>query len=341
VNLDAARTALLAAPEATGGRHSVDGRLARRLTPRIPPPLIGDLQRVRSKLGPARFSAASLRPGIAARRSLLGTAAEGPPRVLLRVDEYPYATSLDHPESYGIEPSTRFHSVLADAGIPYLMAIVPQLVYDPLNPEGSGGRALNDDERGLIRRMAADGVTFAAHGLTHRTRDVNPRRRSEFRGLTEAEAGELADDSLRLLGAIGVRPRVFVPPFNRFGPEHYRALTTRFDVVTGGPESIPLMGPQPSPRWLGQGVYFPCYPPFYGRARGVQDALQRLVDQRPGTWIQATLHLSWEVDDGLEDMRRLADWLAPYAVSWEDFLDAVRSTRDRAPRDSKAPGERR
>ncbi len=338
MNLDAARTALLAAPEAAGGTHAINGRLVRRLTPRIPPPLIGDLQRVRSKLDPAKFSAGLLQPAIAARRSLLGTGADGPPRVLLRVDEYPYATSLDHPEAYGIEPSTRFHAALADAGIPYLMAIVPQLVYDPLNPQASGGRPLNEDERGLIRRMAAEGVTFAAHGLTHRTRDAGPRRRSEFRGLSEAEAGELADDSLRLLGEIGVRPRVFVPPFNRFGPEHYRALSGRFDVVTGGPESIALMGPQPSPRWLGRGVYFPCYPPFYGRAREVQDALAQLVAARPGTWVQVTLHLSWEVDDGLEDMRRLAAWLAPYAVSWEDFLDTVRSTRDRVGLGSKAPG---
>jgi hypothetical protein len=341
VNLDAARTALLAAPEAAGGRHTLDRRLARRLTPRIPPPLIGDLQRVRSKLNPPRFSNAALEPAVAARHTLLGSAAGGPPRVLLRVDEYPYATSLDHPESYGIGPSTAFHSVLADAGIPYLMAIVPQLVRDPLNPEASGGRPLNEDERGLIRRMAHDGVTFAAHGLTHRTRDVHPRRRSEFRGISEAEAGALADESLRLLADIGVHPRVFVPPFNRFGPEHYRALTSRFDVVTGGPESIALMGPQPSPRWLGDGVYFPCYFPLYGRAGEVQRVLEQLVAQRPGTWIQVTLHLSWEIDDGLGNMRRLAEWLAPYAVSWEEFLATVRSTRELAGNGSKAPAERR
>lgn len=337
MNLDAARTALLAAPETSSGTRAVSAHLAHRLTPRSPLPGIGTLQRIRSKLDPARFAFASLEPGIAARRSLLGAQADGPPRVLLRVDEYPYATSLDHPNAYGIGPSSEFHAVLADAGIPYLMAIVPQLVREPLNPQASGGRALNDDERGLIRQMAADGVTFAAHGLTHRTRDANPRRHSEFRGLTMAQAGDLADESLRLLDGIGVHPRVFVPPFNRFGPEHYRALATRFDVVTGGPESIALMGPQPSPRWLGEGVYFPCYPPFYGRAAEVHDALHRLVDRLPGTWIQATLHLSWELDGGLDDMKRLAEWLAPYAVSWEEFLDAVRSTRDRAGNGSKAP----
>jgi len=242
---------------------------------------------------------------------------------------------------YGIGPSTEFHSVLAGAGIPYLMAIVPQLVHDPLDPNASGGRPLDEVERGLIRQMAADGVTFAAHGLTHRTRDVHPRRRSEFGDLTAADAGALAEESLRLLAEIGVHPRVFVPPFNRFTSEQYRALTSRFDVVTGGPESIALMGPQPSRRWLGNGVYFPCYSPLYGRSREVQDALTKLVERKPGTWVQATLHLSWEVDDGLEDLRRLADWLAPYAVSWEEFLAAVRSTRDRATRDSKAPLGRR
>jgi peptidoglycan/xylan/chitin deacetylase (PgdA/CDA1 family) len=341
VNLDAARTAMLAAPETSEGTHAVSARLARRLTPRIPPPLLGDLQRLRSKLDPARSAAASLDPSVDARRALLGPAAEGPPRVLLRVDEYPYATSLDRPDAYGLEPSTRFHAVLAAAGIPYLMAIVPQLVHEPLNPDASGGRPLNDEELGLIRQMAADGVTFAAHGLTHRTRDANPRRRSEFRGLTAAQAVEFADESLRLLGEAGLHPRVFVPPFNRLSPEHYHALAARFDVVTGGPESIALMGPQPSPRWLGDAVYFPCYTPLYGRAREVRTELERIVAQRPGTWVQMTLHLAWELDDELEDMRRLADRLAPYAVSWEDFLAAVRSTRDRVTSGSTAPLERR
>ena len=189
--------------------------------------------------------------------------------------------------------------------------------------------------------MAADGVTFAAHGLTHRTRDADPRRRSEFRGLSAPEARQLADESLRLLGQVGVHPRVFVPPFNRFSPVHYHALASRFDVITGGPESIALMGAQPSPRWLGEGVYFPCYPPLYGRARVVQGERERVVARSPGTWIQATLHLSWEVNDGLEDMKRLADWLAPYAVSWEEFLVAVRSTRDRVNGGSIPPAGRR
>ena len=275
MNLDAARTASLAAPEMSEGTYAITRSLARRLTPPTPPPLIGDLQRLRSKLDPARFAASLRYPSIQARRAMLGPSAEGSPRVLLRVDEYPYATSLDHPEAYGIEPSTRFHEVLAGAGIPYLMAIVPQLVHEPLNPDGSGGRPLNDEELGLIRQMAADGVTFAAHGLTHRTRDADPRRRSEFCGLSAPEARQLADESLRLLGQAGVHPRVFVPPFNRFAPDHYHALATRFDVITGGPESIALMGPQPSPRWLGEGVYFPCYPPLYGRARVVQGELER------------------------------------------------------------------
>ena len=69
--------------------------------------------------------------------------------------------------------------------------------------------------------------------------------------------------------------------------------------------------------------------------------LRQLVERQPGTWIQATLHLSWELDDGLEDMKRLAEWLGAYAVSWEEFLDVVRSTRDRAGNGSKAPAERR
>jgi uncharacterized protein DUF2334 len=331
MDLDARRTALLSAPE---HEHdvSVGARLARRLTPRTPSMAEGWLQRVRSKVDPSRFARDSLAPGIAARQALLGEDASGPPRVLLRVDEFPYATSLDDPERYGIVPSTRFHSVFADAGIPYLMAIVPQLVRDPLNPSATGGRPLNPDEVALIKRMGAEGVTFAAHGLTHRTRDPSPRRRSEFVGLTAGQATTLADDSLALLSSAGLEPpAVFVPPFNRFGRDHYDALASRFDVVCGGPESIAFMGAQPTPRCLGDAVYLPCYPPLYGRAGEVLAELKVLAAQTPGTWVPVTLHLSWELDDGLEDMKRLAEWLTPYATSWSEFLRAIAKVWKRFP----------
>jgi peptidoglycan/xylan/chitin deacetylase (PgdA/CDA1 family) len=175
--------------------------------------------------------------------------------------------------------------------------------------------------------MASEGVEFAAHGLTHRTRDARPRHRSELIGLTPAQTRDLADRSLELLAQANVAPRVFVAPFNRFAQVHYDALAARFDVICGGPETIAFLGAQPTPRWLGDAVYCPCYAPLYGRAREVLPEVGRLIAQQPGTWIPLTLHLAWEIDDGLDDMRRLAEVLAPYAAPWRELLSAIESSR--------------
>jgi hypothetical protein len=327
--VDAERTAGLAAPEAgRDGRISL--RLARRLAPPIPSPPLRAAQRIAAKLGQASAGRHALGPSAAARRALLGPAAEGPPRFLIRVDEYPCAFAFDHPDRYGPEQSARFHSVLADAGVPYLMAVVPQLVAQPLNPTASGGRPLGPEERQLLRRMEDDGVVFAAHGLTHRTRDARPRRYSELLGLSAAEAGGLADQSLDLLARLGIAPRIFVPPFNRFAVPQYEALASRFDVVTGGPETIAYLGLQPTPQWLGDAVYCPSYGSLYNTARGAIAEVDRLIDARTGAWIPITLHLSWELGDRLEGLKRLIQRLAPYAVSWNEFLAAVGASRGRA-----------
>jgi peptidoglycan/xylan/chitin deacetylase (PgdA/CDA1 family) len=290
---------------------------------------VREVQRVAAKLGPAKVGRRALAPSVAARRALLGPAAEGPPRFLVRVDEYPCAFAFDEPDRYGPEESARFHAVLADAGVPYLMAVVPQLVAQPLNPTASGGRPLGPEEEQLLRRMQDDGVVFAAHGLTHRTRQARPRRHSELLGLSTAEAGELADQSLSLLAGLGIAPRIFVPPFNRFTAAHYEALASRFDVVTGGPETIEYLGLQPTPRWLGDAVYCPSYGSLYSTARGALAEVERLIDGRPGSWIPITLHLSWELGDRLEGLKRLVQRVAPYAVSWTEFLVAANASHER------------
>lgn len=318
----AQKTARLAAPE-LDREPRLSPLVARRLAPAIPPVPVRLAQLVSSKLSAERVGRHALAPARAARRSLLGRAAEGPPRFLVRVDEFPYSTSFDQPESYGVEASARFHAVFAAAGVPYLMAIVPQLVHRPLDPSASGGRPLGPEEKELIGRMAADGVVFAAHGLTHRTRDPRPRHHSELIGLSPKRVGALADDSLALLASFDVLPRVFVAPFNRFSADQYPELAARFDVVCGGPESIRHLGLQPTPRWLGNAVYFPTYEPLYGTAREALAEVEHEIAVRAGTWIPVTLHLSWELDDRLEGLKRLLDRLAPYAASWTELLGTI------------------
>jgi hypothetical protein len=279
-------------------------------------------QRIAMKLGRLDWERSWLRPIGAARESVLGEAAAGPPRFLVRVDEYPYYTSFDRPED--LEMSRRFHDVMASAELPHLMSVLPQLTHAPLSPDASGGRPLGEHEIALLQRMRRDGVTFAQHGSTHRTRFVSPRRRSELSGLSLADAEALLEEGRRRLLEAGVgETRVFVAPFNRFDPAQYRLLATRFDVICGGPESVALLGFHGGPLWRDGAVYLPCYAPLYADARTVLQVAERLIEMAPGTWVPIVLHTSWEQPDDFRSLARLAERIAPYAASWEELLAEV------------------
>ena len=271
------------------------------------------------KIGRLRYEDTWLRRLQAARRQAIGGAADGPPRFLVRVDEFPYYSGFDDPR-FGYEASARFHGVMAEEHVQHLLSLVSQWTHDPLNPRGSGGRPLDDRDRDLLDRMRADGVTFAQHGCTHRTRDARHRRESELCGLDDAALGALLDRGRESLAAVGVRPRVLVPPFNRFDARQWPVLSSRYDVVTGGPESVARLGFHGGPQWRGDAVYLPCYSPLYGRAAVVQRAVEGLIDAQIGTWIPVVLHSGWETADDFVTLRRLARRIAPFAASWDEFL---------------------
>jgi Uncharacterized protein conserved in bacteria (DUF2334) len=274
-----------------------------------------------------------LEPLLSLRRSALGDAASGPPRFLVRVDEFPYYTSFDKPQD--LEMSRRFHHVMASCGVPHLMSVLPQLTHAPLTVDSSGGRALGPQELELLEQMRHDRVTFAQHGTTHRTRFSSPRRRSELCGLSPAEAEQLLEDGRRRLGEAGLgSPRIFVPPFNRCDAAQYPMLANRFDVICGGPESVALMGFHGGPLWREGAVYLPCYPPLYADAATILPMAERMIDLAPGTWIPIVLHTSWEQPDDFSSLRRLAERIAPFAAHWEDFLAEVHSSAHCSPQAS-------
>lgn len=294
--------------------------MIRLLTPSpVPPRPLRMVQRVSMKLGRLTWEDDWLERLLRVRAEAIGSDASGPPRFLVRVDEFPNYTSFDRPQD--IEMSRRFHEVMASAGLPHLMAVVPQLTHAPLTAGSSGGRPLGEVEIDLLARMRREGVTFAQHGTTHRTLFERPRRRSEFCGLPSGEADRILEDGrLRLVEAGIESPRVFVPPFNRFDAAQYQMLATRFDVVCGGPESVALMGFHGGPLWREGAVYLPCYAPLYADARTVLPMAERLIELAPGTWIPIVLHTSWEQDDDFRSLARLAERIAPFAVHWDEFL---------------------
>ena len=296
----------------------------------VPDPSIFQSPPIRSAIGRLmehRFSSGAHHRNLDWYRAVSSVTDSAEPRVLLRVDEFPYYSSFDRPDEYGVERATEFHRVLADAGVPYMMSIVPQLTRDPLNPKETGGRSLEAPELALIEEMRGDGVAFAQHGTTHRSRHQSPRRRSEFTGLSDRELGELLDRGAEMLADMGIECRVLVPPFNRFSHKQLDVFAERFDVVTGGPESVRFMGRRRGPMWLGDVVYLPCMPPLYGRARDILPELRDCVDAAPGVWIPVGLHVAWELDDDLVGLRELADYLGSTAIPWERFLDAVEASR--------------
>jgi hypothetical protein len=294
-------------------------------------------QRLAMKLGRLDWERAWLDPLIAARRTALGEDAAGPPRFLVRVDEFPYYTAFDQPDQRDIDMSRRFHHVMAAAGVPHLMSILPQLTHAPLVVGSSGGRPLGEHEIELIEQMRRDHVTFAQHGTSHRTRFQNPRRRSEFCGLSPAQVDDVLEDGRLRLAEVGVHPRVFVPPFNRFDAAHWPVLAERFQVICGGPESVPLLGFHGGPLWRDGAVYLPCYAPLYADAQTILPAVERLIERAPGTWIPIVLHTSWEQPDEFSALERLARTIAPYAENWGDFLAAVSASAG-APADTERSG---
>jgi hypothetical protein len=284
-------------------------------------------QRLAMKAGLLDFENGYLASVRGARRAILGDAADGPPRFLIRVDEFPNSSAFDDSPDRWRTASKAFHETLAAAHVPYLMAIVPQYTHRPLDPSADGGRPLDDDDEALLSQMSRENVSFAQHGTTHRTRYRSPRRRSELCGLDPAETEELIVDGRNRLAQVGVFPRVFVPPFNRFDARQLPQLGRHFEIIGGGPESVPLMGFQGGPVWRGDAVFLPCYAPLYASARELPPVIDRLVASATGTWVPIVLHLGWEVGDDFRSLEIFAQRVASYAAPWDDFLRAVDASR--------------
>jgi hypothetical protein len=289
----------------------------------VPPRPVRLAQQVLYKLGRLDFESAVAEPLAAARRAALGARVTAEPRFLVRVDEFPHFQAWDDPARFGTSRFERFHEVMAGAGVPYLVAVLPRVSREPLSPSGGEWRTLEDHELAMLGRVQAERVTLGLHGLDHRTRFLSPHRHSELCGLGPQETDGLLDNALAELAPHGIRPEVFVPPYNRFDAGQFDALAQRFQIVCGGPESIGMMGFHRTPQWRGQTVYLPSYLPVYGKAAEVQPAVERAIERAAGLWVPIVLHWGWEMHDDWAALKRLAERIAPYAAGWEEFGEAI------------------
>jgi peptidoglycan/xylan/chitin deacetylase (PgdA/CDA1 family) len=332
---DQARTArLLFASELADGVVGEDKlslpevRRATRVK-RVPSRGVRVAQQIRHKLGWLTYEKQVAAPQVAARRAVLADRADGGPRLLVRVDEFPHYRAWDDPARFGVTAFERFHEIMAGAGVPYLIAALPRVSREPLSPQPLGSRPLEDEEVEELRRVAGEGVTLGLHGLDHRTRHSSPRRHSELCGLDAHPTDELLKRALAELEGHGLpAPSVFVAPYNRFDAPQLDILARRFAVVCGGPESIGKLGFHRTPQWRGHTVYLPSYAPFYGHAAEVLAALEEGEERLAGLWTPVVLHWGWEAEAGWRELERLAARMAGLAAPWGEFLDAVERSRE-------------
>jgi hypothetical protein len=295
---------------------------------RFPGPVRRFRERLAQRRGKLDLGVELFNPLMHARRTVLGDAAYGSPRVLVRVDEFPHCQAADDPSRFGTESYRRFHELLKGAGIPYLAAVLTRVSNDPYNPSATGNRALDEQEIAFLKQLKEDGVEFATHGFDHRTRFKSGRRHSELMGLSDLAVEKLLDRAGSELRAIGLAPKVFVPPYNRFSAGQYPTIAARYDVVCGGPESVGTLGFHRAPLWRGDAVYFPSYAPFYGRAEEAVDAIAGLAAMEVPIWAQVTLHWGWEAKDSFASLERSLERLASFAQPWSNFLGEVAASRD-------------
>jgi len=295
-------------------------------------PFRGPVRRLRERLalrrGKLELERDLFGPLMHARRAVLGEAAHGAPRILVRVDEFPHCLAADSPDEFGTERYARFHDLLTGAGVPYLAAVLSRIPSKPYDPSADGSRPLDAAEIDYLQTMRSDGVEFATHGFDHRTRHKGNRRHSELVGLGELGLSSLLDRATAQLAEHGLDPKVFVPPYNRFSRGQYDELAGRYDVVCGGPESVGLLGFHRAPLWRGDAVYFPSYAPLYGRAEDAVRAVERLAALEIPVWAQVTLHWGWEAKDSFAGLERALGRLAAFARPWSELLDEVARSRD-------------
>jgi peptidoglycan/xylan/chitin deacetylase (PgdA/CDA1 family) len=234
----------------------------------------------------------------------------GSPRFLLRVDDFP---RWDRgPEGFRV-----FHAILKDAGVRYLLGVIPRPAEDPQDAGGKGGRSWSAEEAAMLAEVAPD-VEMALHGWTHRRRPESVP--AEIVGCPADELEHGLHEGLAVLRAAGLTTHAYIPPFNAVDREALTILARKFDLVCGGPESVRWLGCLPGPCRLAGVWFLPSYPPAYGRAAEVAEFVRAVRFRAVPILIPLTLHWSWEEADKFDGVRRLADALAGATVSFSIWV---------------------
>jgi len=219
---------------------------------------------------------------------------------LIRVDDFPRIPM-------NCEEFLRFHTAMQ--GTPYLLAVIPRICttyYTDMNNNSS--RNLTEQEIKILKKIAKENVSFAFHGLTHKT---TSKENTEFIGLSREKTEANIKEGLKILSKLGISTNIIVPPFNTFDLENIQSFKKYFKIVTGGPETIKIFGKLPIGNLDGI-LYIPSYKPFYGKAKNVYNALEK-----SRKIICITLHWGWEIDSEFRYVKKMIDLIKDDVIKWD------------------------
>ncbi|MBN1823149.1 MAG: glycosyltransferase [Endomicrobiales bacterium] len=239
-----------------------------------------------------------------------GSGRTDPPKYLVRVDDYPH---WKHP----VEKFKEFHDIMKKNSVGYLLGVTPKPSLKPLEPGMRETRDLNEEEKKYLQKIGKEGVEFAMHGITHRS--VRYGDKTECAGRRREEFEEDVKAGLEALNGMGIKPGVFIPPYNTFDFGSLGVLKKYFRLVCGGEESIRYVGYYWGLTDLKEMLYYPSYPPLYARAGDIARYLERKSDVLSGR-IPVTLHWTWELEDGFEGLKKLAGKMSGRTLRWETLL---------------------
>jgi len=224
-------------------------------------------------------------------------------KFLLRVDDFPREGVLS-------ERFYEFHDILNEYKIPYLLGVTPKPY----------GRNLTDSELKILKDVSKDKVEFALHGFTHKTR--NKKIKSELIGMAEEELLEKIKTGLEFLNDFNIK--IFIPPFNTIDYKSYQIVSSKFQCICGGKETIKYLGFLPTPCFLMGKIYIPSYYPVYARSeeilRYIKETLNKIEEN---IFVPLTLHWTWETKNNFASLKELAKEISDRVIPWGDFINTA------------------
>jgi hypothetical protein len=205
-------------------------------------------------------------------------------RLTIRVDDFP-GTKPQEFDRHNLDSFKEFDGVMKDCGFPrYVLGVIP------------GYLTAKDLEFFRDNRR----ITLALHGLTH-----DESRLDEFGGLMSGHIiGKVGPVRDALEMRLGRHIVDYIPPHNALGEETAKALFyLGFENVYGGPGSI--YGADVD-RIHGIPYRFSQFPWEYGRSDELLErgSVEHIVEKLKSRDIYLTLHFPWEVNIGLENLRK-------------------------------------